>query len=154
MSGGSSFFGLANPGATPRGQPSSKPQPESYLKGRKRDIVRPLPRMQINNEQRRRGEEAGLRAQQPAIRPPVEGARALIQLLGVAPHVAPVGTERARVLRGATDVEQRIPLAAGIAVLSLGDDYQRYHAGGGEPFAAMHDGTLEGRTRHVGRSAR
>ena len=40
-------------------------------------------------------------------------------------------------------IEKRIPLAAGIAVLSFGDDYQRYHAGGGEPFAAMHDSALE-----------
>src|SRR5213083_1058171 len=110
--------------------------------------------MQVNDEQRRGGEETGLGPQQPAIRPPVEGARALIQLLGVAPHVAPVGTERARVLRGAANVEQRIPLAAGIAVLSLGDDYQRYHTGGGEPLAMMHSGAPEGCTRHVGTSAR
>src|SRR5882762_10917517 len=89
----------------------SKWNPQPHLHRSKGDIVRPLPGMQINNEKGSRGEEARLRAQQPAIRPLVEGARALIQLLGVAPDVAPVGTNRARVLRGAANVEQRIPLA-------------------------------------------
>src|SRR6267378_1274862 len=86
--------------------------PQPHLHRSEGNILRPLPRMQINNEERRRGEETRLGAQQPAIGPPVEGARALIQLLGVAPQVPAVLPQRARVLRRTADIEQRVPLTA------------------------------------------
>src|SRR5260370_38865037 len=96
MRGGSSFSEWANPGATPRGQLRSKPHPESHPDRCERNIVRPLPRMQVNNEERRRGEQNGLCAEQPAIGPPVKRARALIELLRVAPDVAAGSSQRAR----------------------------------------------------------
>src|SRR6266540_6322212 len=143
MNEGLNCSGWANPGATPRGQPSSKRQPESHVQRSKRNIVRPLSWMQINNEERCGGEEARLGAQQAAIGAPVVGARALIPLLGVAPHVPPVRSQRARVRGGTADIEQRIPLATRTAVFLLREDDQGRDAGGGEPFAVMHDGSLE-----------
>src|SRR2546427_1685139 len=87
MSGASSCFGWANPGPAARGQPSSKREPHPNLQRRgERDVLRPLPAMLVNNEERRRGEQTRLGTQQPAIGPPVEGTRALIQLLGIAPR--------------------------------------------------------------------
>src|SRR6267143_18882 len=90
--------------------PSSERDPQPHLHRSEGNILRSLPRMQVNNEQRGRGEETRLGAQQPAIGPPVEGARALIQLLGVAPHIPADWPQHARVLRRAADIEQRVPL--------------------------------------------
>src|SRR6267154_3611416 len=83
--------------------PGPRPQalerdPHPNLHRSKGNVPRPFPRSQINNEQRRRGQEARLCAEQPAIGSAVVGARALIELLRVAPDVAAVGSPRARVL--------------------------------------------------------
>src|SRR5258706_13104267 len=92
--------------------PRSEGDPHPHLQRSKRNIPRPFPRMQINNEEGRRGQQARLCAEQPAIGSAVVGARALIELLRVAPDVAAVSTPRACVLSRPADVEQRIPLAS------------------------------------------
>src|SRR2546427_4224727 len=154
MSGASSCFGWANPGPAARGQPSSKREPPPNLQRRgERDVLRPLPGMLVNNEERRRGEQTRLGAQQPPIGSPVEGTRALIQLFGVAPHVPAVRPQRARVLRRPADIEQRAPLATRLAVLALGEDDQGSDACCSEPFPVVHDGTLERCTLVIGRQS-
>src|SRR6266545_7454018 len=115
MSVASNYSGSVNPGPPARGQPNSKLQLDLYartaayradanLRG-KRDIIRPLSRMQVDNEQRCRREQARLGAEQPAIGAPVECPRPLIQELRVAPQIAAVRSQRAGVLRRAADGE-------------------------------------------------
>src|SRR6266545_379731 len=149
MSGASNCSGSGDPGPCP----GSKPQPESYAKRSKGDVIRPFPRMQINNEERRRREQARLRADQPAIGAPVVRAGTLVALLRVAAHVAAVRTQRTRVLRGPADVEQRIPLMARVGMLSLGEHDEGGDAGGGEPLAVVDDGSLERCTLVFGRQS-
>src|SRR4051812_30611450 len=100
--------------------------------------------MEIDDEQRGRRDEAGLRADQPAVRAPVETPRALVQLLGIAANVPAVGSACAGALRRAADVEQRVPVAARLIVLALGEDDQRGAAQYRQPFPVVRDGPLEG----------
>src|SRR6266566_709646 len=137
------FESSTNPQSAIPNPQLSKGDPHPYLQRCEGDVIRPLPRMQVNNEERRRGEQARLGAEQPAIGPPVEGARALIELFGVAPHVPAVRPQRARVLRRPADIEQRAPLATRLAVLALGEDDQGCDACRSEPFPVVHDGAFE-----------
>src|SRR5258706_16207645 len=91
--------------------PRSEGDPHPHLQRSKRNIPRPFPRMQINNEEGRRGQQARLCAEQPAIGPSVVRARALVELLRVAADIAAVSPQCAGVLVRAAAVEQRIPLA-------------------------------------------
>src|SRR5437899_7401518 len=100
----------------------SERDPYPHLQRSEGDVIGPFPRMQVNNEQRRRGEETRLGAQQPAIGTPVVRARALIQLLGVTPHVPAVRSQCTRVLSRTADIEQRIPLAPRMTVFPFRED--------------------------------
>src|SRR3954462_9349451 len=98
--------------------------------------------MEIDDEQRGRRDEAGLRADQPAVRAPVETPRALIQLLGIAANVSAVGSACAGALRRAADVEEAIPVPPRAIMLALCEDNQGSAAQHRQPFPVMRDGPL------------
>src|SRR5260221_1671256 len=133
--------------------PRSEGDPHPHLNRSEGDIIRPLPWMQISNEERGRGQQARLCAEQPAIGPPVKRARALIELLRVTPQVAAVRSQRARILGGPADIQQCIPLAPRVGVLALGEHDQRRDARRREPFAVVGDTTLKGRALVFGRQS-
>src|SRR2546422_11566448 len=99
--------------------------------------------MQVNNEQRRRGEETRLGAQQPAIGTPVVRARARIQLLGITPHVPAVRSQCPRVLTRTADIEQRLRLGPPMTGVPFRDDGASRDNQGAEPCPLLPDGPRE-----------
>ena len=104
---------------------------------------------QVEDEQRRRQEQAPLGADQAAVGTPVVPQRGLVQRLGVGAEVSSIGPAGARVVGGAADVEQLIPVVTRPAMLVRRHGGERRRGAGREPFAVVHRCTTPGCTLYV-----